>query len=318
MKGTDIMNNDFNSINAAVAGIGGVGGYLAAMLCRHYSRITLAARGKRRESLSKNGISMDSDIHGSFTAYPKKVCETADIGAQDIIFICVKGFSVEQVCSELKGSVNPDTVIVPVMNGVDNVDKIRSVFPDNVVLDSLIYITAFAKDDFSICQQGSIAPLYLGTTVKDDRHNDAVKKTAGFLSEAGIDCQIPEDIEAEAWNKYILNCSQNVITAYYDCDAGHIRDYPERTAEFETLMDEAWSVAKARNINVTQADIDELLRKFRYVFPADSTTSLQRDFHDGKPTELEMFSGYIIKEANRLNVAVPLTKKIYTSLLARI
>lgn len=94
--------NDFNNINAAVAGIGGVGGYLAAMLCRHYSNITLAARGERKESLLKNGISMNSDIHGKFTAYPEKVCETTDIGAQDIIFICVKGFSVEQVCSELK------------------------------------------------------------------------------------------------------------------------------------------------------------------------------------------------------------------------
>ena len=81
---------------------------------------------------------------------------------------------------------------------------------------------------------------------------------------------------------------------------------------------EAWSVAKAKNINVTQADIDELMRKFRYVFPATSTTSLQRDFHDGKPTELEMFSGYIIKEADRLNVPVPLTKELYTQLLKRI
>ena len=119
-------------------------------------------------------------------------------------------------------------------------------------------------------------------------------------------------------NKYILNCSQNVITAYYDCDTGHIRENPERTAQFETLMDEAWSVAKAKNINVTQADIDELMRKFRYVFPATSTTSLQRDFHDGKPTELDMFSGYIIKEADRLNVPVPLTKELYTQLVKRI
>ena len=77
-------------------------------------------------------------------------------------------------------------------------------------------------------------------------------------------------------------------------------------------------LAKAKNINVTQADIDELMRKFRYVFPATSTTSLQRDFHDGKPTELEMFSGYIIKEADRLNVPVPLTKELYTQLLKRI
>lgn len=312
------MNNSFNDLRAAVVGIGGVGGYIAAMLCKHDKHITLAARGSRKESLSQNGISMKSEMHGSFTAYPEKVTETSDIGPQDIIFICVKGFSVEQVCNELKEQVAASTIIVPVMNGVDNAEKIRKAFPKNIVLDSLIYISAFANEDFSISQVGTIAPLYMGTTVNDERHKAAVHTVNAFLNEVGIDCQIPADIEAETWNKYILNCSQNVITAYYDCDTGHIRENPERTAQFETLMDEAWNVAKAKNINVTQADIDELMRKFRYVFPATSTTSLQRDFHDGKPTELEMFSGYIIKEADRLNVPVPLTKELYTQLLKRI
>lgn len=312
------MNNNFNDLRAAVVGIGGVGGYIAAMLCKHDKHITLAARGSRKESLSQNGISMKSEMHGSFTAYPEKVTETSDIGPQDIIFICVKGFSVEQVCNELKEQVAANTIIVPVMNGVDNAEKIRKAFPKNIVLDSLIYISAFANDDFSISQVGTIAPLYMGTIVNDERHKAAVHTVNAFLNEVGIDCQIPADIEAETWNKYILNCSQNVITAYYDCDTGHIRENPERTAQFETLMDEAWNVAKAKNINVTQADIDELMRKFRYVFPATSTTSLQRDFHDGKPTELEMFSGYIIKEADRLNVPVPLTKELYTQLLKRI
>lgn len=312
------MNNNFNDLRAAVVGIGGVGGYIAAMLCKHDKHITLAARGSRKESLSQNGISMKSEMHGSFTAYPEKVTETSDIGPQDIIFICVKGFSVEQVCNELKEQVAASTIIVPVMNGVDNAEKIRKAFPKNIVLDSLIYISAFANEDFSISQVGTIAPLYMGTIVNDERHKAAVHTVNAFLNEVGIDCQIPADIEAETWNKYILNCSQNVITAYYDCDTGHIRENPERTAQFETLMDEAWNIAKAKNINVTQADIDELMRKFRYVFPATSTTSLQRDFHDGKPTELEMFSGYIIKEADRLNVPVPLTKELYTQLLKRI
>lgn len=312
------MNNNLNDLRAAVVGIGGVGGYIAAMLCKHDKHITLAARGSRKESLSQNGISMKSEMHGSFTAYPEKVTETSDIGPQDIIFICVKGFSVEQVCNELKEQVAANTIIVPVMNGVDNAEKIRKAFPKNIVLDSLIYISAFANEDFSISQVGTIAPLYMGTIVNDERHKAAVHTVNAFLNEVGIDCQIPADIEAETWNKYILNCSQNVITAYYDCDTGHIRENPERTAQFETLMDEAWNVAKAKNINVTQADIDELMRKFRYVFPATSTTSLQRDFHDGKPTELEMFSGYIIKEADRLNVPVPLTKELYTQLLKRI
>lgn len=231
------MNNNFNDLHAAVVGIGGVGGYIAAMLCKHDKHITLAARGSRKESLSQNGISMKSEMHGSFTAYPEKVTETSDIGPQDIIFICVKGFSVEQVCNELKEQVAASTIIVPVMNGVDNAEKIRKAFPKNIVLDSLIYISAFANEDFSISQVGTIAPLYMGTIVNDERHKAAVHTVNAFLNEVGIDCQIPADIEAETWNKYILNCSQNVITAYYDCDTGHIRENPERTAQFETLMD---------------------------------------------------------------------------------
>lgn len=61
---------------------------------------------------------------------------------------------------------------------------------------------------------------------------------------------------------------------------------------------------------------NEVIHKFRYVHADNATSSLQRDFlHRRKQTELETFSGYIVKEAKRLGVSIPLSEKIYQGLM---
>ena len=82
-----------------VAGIGGVGGYLAGMLADTYDEVSFIARGERKKSLEENGLVLHSEYHGEIIAHPKKVVERGDeLGIQDYIFICVKNYSLKEVC----------------------------------------------------------------------------------------------------------------------------------------------------------------------------------------------------------------------------
>ena len=103
----------------AVIGIGGVGGYIAAMLAKAYPHVTMVARGARRESIRKNGLVLHSDYKGEIVARPEQVVPAREMGQQDYIFICVKNYSLEDVCESIRDMVTEDTVIIPVMNGVD-------------------------------------------------------------------------------------------------------------------------------------------------------------------------------------------------------
>lgn len=307
-------NNQLLDKKIAVVGIGGVGGYLAAMLGRVCPHLTLGARGGRRDSVLKDGLVLHSDYKGEIVVHPERVVPVAEIGEQDYIFVCVKNYSLEEVCADLKSAVTDDTVIIPVMNGVDPGDRIRSLTGKGTVVDSLIYIVAFANDDYSITQQGDFANLRIGITDADEKGKKKVSEVSQILSGADIDHEVAEDIEAAIWKKYILNCAYNAESAYYDNTIGQLRNDPVKAKEYEALVNEAYQVGRAKGVNVKQEDVDAIIHRFYYELAENATSSLQRDIRAGKKAEVETFSGYIVKEGAKLGVDTPVTEKMYEGL----
>lgn len=225
------MNTEEKKI--AVIGIGGVGGYIAGLLAKAYPHVTMVARGARAESIRKKGLVLHSDYKGEIVAKPERVVPIQDMGQQDYIFICVKNYSLAEVCESIRDMVTDDTVIIPVMNGVDPGENIRRLVGKGTVVDSLIYTVAFANEDFSISQQDTFTWLCIGIKDADERQQKKI------------------------------------------------------------------------------AEVTEILKG-----ADNATSSLQRDFRiRRKQTELETFSGYIVKEAKRLGVSIPLSEKIYQGLM---
>lgn len=298
-----------------VLGLGGVGGYVGALLADAYPHVTFVARGERGRSIREKGLVLHSDYRGERTVRPERVVETAEsLETQDYIFICVKNYSLKEACLSLAGCVSEGTVIVPVMNGADPGDRVREYLPKGTVVDSLIYIVAFANADFSITQQDKFANLYVGIQDASAPCWQKCCDVTDLLNIAGVDCTASRDIQAEIWKKYILNCAYNVETALCDNSIGQLREDPKKAAIYEALVDEAWRVALAKGIHVTQADRDAIIYRFYYKLQYDATSSLQRDVGAGRPTELETFSGYIVREAQRLGVDAPVSADMYRKL----
>ena len=302
----------FRDKKIAVIGIGGVGGYLAGMLTKAYPHVTLAARGERRKSLEKNGLVLHSEYHGEMVVHPwKTVGEVRELEEQDYVFICVKNYSLEEVCRDLKGAVTDKTVVVPVMNGADPGERTRYLLGKGTVVDSLIYIVAFANKDYSVTQQGKFANLKIGIMNADKEEQAKVEEIEELLKGADIDCQASQDIEREIWRKYILNCAYNVSSAFYDNTIGQLRSDPVKAKEYEALVWEAYHVAVAKGVHVTEEHVAAIIHRFYYELAEDATSSLQRDVRAGRQTELETFGGYLIKEAEKFKIEVPVSRRMY-------
>ena len=162
---------------------------------------------------------------------------------QDYIFICVKNYSLEDVCESIRDMVTEDTVIIPVMNGVDPGENIRRLVGKGTVVDSLIYTVAFSNADFSVSQQDTFTWLCIGIKDADERQQEKVAEVAEILKGADIDYKDQGDIEVEIWRKYILNCAFNVMTAFYDNTIGELRSDPVKAQQYETLV---WEAARDR------------------------------------------------------------------------
>lgn len=314
MEKTQICDRNIADKRIAVVGIGGVGGYLAGMLGQVCPHLTLAARGARKESLEKEGLILHSEYKGELRAVPEQVVETGELPEQDIIFICVKNYSLEEVCRELGQAVSDRTILIPVMNGVNPGERVRDLLGKGTVVDALIYIVAFANEDFSITQQGDFARLCIGIKNADALQQKKVEEAAALLTAAGIDFEVAEDIEVEIWRKYILNCAYNVVTAYYDNDIGQLRKEERKAKEYEALVREAEQVALAKGVAIKKEHTDAIIDRFYHGYADNATSSLQRDIRAGCRSEADVFSGYIVREAEKYGISVPVSSRMYEKL----
>lgn len=306
------MSETSNRTNIAVVGVGGVGGFLAGAIGTAYEKdLTLVARGVRMEQLKAQGLILHSDLRGELCVHPKAIVTAQELEEQDVIFLCVKNYSLEEACEQIRHAVGEHTVVIPVMNGVDPGDRVRAALGRGIVVDSLIYIVAFIGADGGIVHQGDFARMRIGIKNADEQEQKAVAQVSEILAAAGVEHLVADDIELEIWRKYILNCAYNVATAAYDNNVGELRADPAKAKEFEDLVSEAYEVAKAKGVAVRPEHRDEFFDRFRYTYRDDATSSLQRDLNAGKRAEIETFSGYLVREAKRLGVAAPVSEKMY-------
>ncbi len=302
----------------AVVGIGGVGGFLAGAIGSVYEdQLTLVARGDRQKSLKERGLVLHSDLRGEICVHPHSVVTAQELEEQDLIFLCVKNYSLEEACEQIRHAVGENTIVIPVMNGVDPGERARAALGRGIVVDSLIYIVAFIGDDGGIVHQGDFARLRIGIRNADADAQEAVAQVSDILTAAGVEHLVADDIELEIWRKYILNCAYNVATAAYDNNIGQLRADPVKSKEFEDLVTEAYEVAKAKGVAVRPEHRDEFFDRFHYTYRDDATSSLQRDLNAGRRAEIETFSGYLVREAARLGVAAPVSEKMYGLLRQR-
>lgn len=304
--------------SVCVAGVGAIGGLLAALLSKSGAvTLNVIARGARGEAFRENGIVLKSDIFGPITARPAAVTENgASLGRQDYILVCVKNYSLDAIARQIAPCIGKDTVLLPVMNGIEPGDRLRRLFPDAIVGDSVIYTITSAEPDFSARQEGSHTHMFVGTKASDEHQREAVKKLAGILRETGLDCRWTDDIESAVWQKYILNCAFNSVTARYQTDTGGIRADAVKAAELKALLEEAFAVGTALGVALPAGLIDKQYRGIMEKQTSTATSSLKRDIAAHHPTELDAFLGALLQKAKETGVATPISARYYEALKA--
>lgn len=298
-----------------IVGVGGVGGLLAAQLVKEYGpAVSLVARGARKESLKENGLTMHGDLYGEYTVQPAAVVEDpAELPVQNVVLICVKNGGLEKVCAQIAPVVGPDTIVMPVMNGVSAGEVIREKLGKGKLLESVIYTVSSANADFSIRQKGSFTYLNIGGEDKA-----AAEKVSKLLNGAGVECKVSEDVQAAIWRKYVLNCAYNVATARWANNIGQLKADAKKRQDCHDLMAEATAVAAAKGVKLDPNVVDKHMATMMEKTAPGSDSSLSRDFDQGIAGEWDVFSGYMVREAARLGVAAPVTEEYFRALQAKV
>jgi len=298
----------------AIFGAGGAGGYFGARLAKAGEDVTFIARGDHLNAIRNIGLRIDS-IDGDFVVHPANATDNPEkVGPVDLILLGVKAWQVPLVLKELRPLIEPETVIVPIQNGVEASSQLSDEFGAKHVVGGLAKIISFIAGPGHIQHAG--ADPYIAVGELDTRHSERTEKIRDVFQRSGITIDIPPDIQIALWQKFLFVVSWGGVGALVDAPIGVLREVPETRQMLVQSMKEVLDVAKANGIGIEEGSVDNTM-SFMDTLPYNGTTSLQRDLKENKPSELDAWSGAVCRLGRAKGIETPLHTIVYSSLLPK-
>ena len=299
----------------AIVGIGGVGGYYGGLLAKRYFddedvEIVFIARGDHLEQIKKNGLNLITEKE-TFTVRPDLATDNpTGCGIFNCVIFCVKTYGLEKSAKLLSPSINENTAVISLLNGVDNADRLSAVLNKGKIFNGCVYIGAHIVRPGVVQQAGSMNQLFFG-----NKSDDKIEAThiENILKQANINAQYRTDIENIVWEKYVLISAFATATTFLGKTMRGIIDSKNGRELLDDLLTEVFRVTEAKQICLPKNIRKEIIAKVS-TFPPDIKTSMQMDSEKGNQTELETFTGYIVREAGKYGISVPTYKRSYAAL----
>ena len=289
-------------MRVAVVGLGGVGGYIAASFAKAGIELVGFARGEHLREIQKEGITIVEDATQWKQKLDAKALREAE-GVFDVVLFCVKSYDLRESYEAIAKHISSDTLLISFSNGVNNADILREM-TDSKVLDGAVYILSHKQKAGVIRKKGKVFAAVFGPQTKE------AETLASLFERAGLRYKIEDDIKRALWKKYIFISAFATLTSYYDKPIAAV--YKEHLREAETLLREIAAVAQSKGINID----DEVQKALTTAskLPSDASTSMHLDMSEGRRSELESLSGYIVKDEA---VETVLMQKMYEKLSAK-
>ncbi len=301
-------------IKIVVVGIGGVGGYFGGLLANRYSNgsrveVIFLSRGDNLTKIQQNGLKVIRPDR-EFVAWPHLATENPfEIGAVDYVIIFTKAYDLEETISQLEPCITDETIVLPLLNGVNSKELIKNKWPSNTVLDGCVYIIARLNEPGVVENKGNIQKLFFGLDNYTDKKLELLESVC---IEAGIDVTYSSKVSKIIWEKYIFISAMATSTSYFNMSIGQV--VAENEPELKKLIIEVCELAKAKKIEIEENIESRTLDKLRSL-PFEATSSMHSDIQNGKQKlELDALTHYVIKEGQKLGIQTPVYLKMYNVL----
>jgi 2-dehydropantoate 2-reductase len=296
----------------AVFGAGGVGGYFGGRLAQAGEDVVFIARGDHLKAMVTHGLRVDS-VKGDFVLKPVKATDDpAKAGIVDVILVGVKAWQVTKAAEAMRPMVGPETFVLPLQNGLEAPTQLAAVLGDQHVLGGLCGLSTYIVGPGHIRHAGADPFVRFGEL--DNRPSDRVKRLQKVFERAGVIAKIPQDIHVALWMKFLLITAWSGVGALTRTPLGVWRSLPETRQMAESALQEIIRVAQARDIALPENAMPTTMKVYDSL-PPDITSSMQRDIAEGRPSELDAQIGAVVRFGKEADVATPLHRLIYNSLL---
>ena len=217
----------------------------------------------------------------------------------DLIIISTKSNGLDSAISCIKNSVEKNTRIISLINGIASEEKIKSAYPQAKILRSYFIGHSAVRENYSVTQDG-VAKIVVE---KDDVIEEIFKKS-------GIDYLFPNDIEYSMWVKFALNLFSNQVSAILNMTFGEMKNNKNFLLFAKQIIKETKEIARAKGVkNLENFEQDSLLALSKMC--DEGKTSMLQDILAKRETEVDIFAGEVIRLGKIYNIPTPCNQILY-------
>lgn len=286
----------------AVLGAGGVGAFLGAALARVGRDVLLL---RREESLARYDgvVHVESLVLGDFDAEVPAAPTLEE--HVDVLWVATKATQLADALERVPEGAAENSVVVPLLNGLDHVELLRRRFSPTRVLPASITIESERVEPGLVRQLSDFAYVVLSPGPQAEELRDE-------LVEAGIEASVGEDETSVLWRKLAALAPIALTTTLRGSDLGGVVADPAWRSRLEACVREV--VAAARGDGVV-LDAEALIARIENV-PPGLRSSMQKDREARKPTEIDAIGGSVLRAAARHGVDAPTTQALVDGIRA--
>lgn len=291
----------------AVIGPGSLGCLIAGLLKnRTKEEIWLVDKSpERAKEIEGRGIRVEG-ISGPFSVKVNTTADPKDLGAVDLVIICVKSYSTEDASRDIKELVSDNTSVLTLQNGIGNVQILNDHFgPDRV-------IAGVTNHGSTLLGVGHVRHAGKGDTIigrSDGRVLGAIRNTANILSKAAFETKVSKDIDSVIWGKLIINVGINALTAITRLKNGRLIEFDGTREVLRNAVQEAVKIVKRKRIKLSY---DDPIQKVESVCKATAAnvSSMLQDILNKKRTEIDYINGAIVRQGRAFGISTPVNEAL--------
>lgn len=295
----------------SLIGAGAMGMFFAPRLYRVLGKnFRLIADGARKERLETRGLRVNGET------WHFQVCTPAESDPADLIIIAVKDTGLSQALLDIRGQVGENTVILPILNGISAEEKAAAVYGWEHLLYGYMRISICMKD--GVCDfDPDGGAVYFGEKENPEkgRCSERVEAVKALFDRCGIPYKNPADMLQGKWFKFMANIGENMTCALLGVPFGAFRTSDHANFIRRAAMREVVAIAQKKGIALGQEQLD-IQEKVVVKIPAANKPSTLQDLEAGRKTEIEMFSGTVVRMGKELGIPTPVNEVLYHGICA--
>jgi 2-dehydropantoate 2-reductase len=297
-------------MRVAILGSGGVGGYFGGRLAAHGADVTFIARGAHLAAMQERGLRISSPDGNVSLPSVAVTDQASSVGPVDVVLFAVKLYDTESALAMLPPMLAPHTVVVPLQNGVESVDRLAHAIGREHVAGGTCYVSAVIAEP-GVIRHTAMSRLIFGPL--DGTASKPLTDLYALCQGAGFEAVLSDRVMIEIWAKFARLSVFSGMTAVTRSPIGVVMNDPELAAMATAALHESFAVARASGIPLDESAIPAIIKANR-AMPPGMKSSMLEDLERGRRLELPFLSGAVVRRGRELGVPTPVHAFIATVL----